>query len=569
MINKAITWDALVRSRLGALLLSAILLLALAPNLTLGRPSHSGGTTRVIVGASPGSQLAAERSVRLLGGRVLQSLDLIDGFTSELPAQAQVQVRSLPFIRFVSPDRAVSFHSVVDGYDAAADTYSIFNSTRLMGAQGMWSTGLTGRGVDVALIDTGVTPVRGLDAPGKIVNGPDISFDSPAAALRHLDSYGHGTFMAGLIAGHDAGVNPATALSDANYLGVAPDARIINIKVGATNGAVDVSQIIVAINWVAQYQHDNGLNIRVLNLSLGTTSDQPYTLDPLAYAAERAWQSGLVVVAAAGNGGNSLNRVSNPASDPYVIAVGADDTTGGLNLASHFTPSYAVYQDGSRFPDLVAPANHIQGLRVPGSFIDVNYPGGRINPRYFRGSGTSQAAALTSGAAALILQSNPRLTPDQVKSLLTTKAVRLPNGHPTSQGSGLVQVRPGIAVGWPQSFPTATGTGTLERSRGIVHVSLSDVTLDGERDIFGRAWDPIASGRAMLAGGSWSDGAWAGGTWSGATWSGGTWSGGTWSGGTWSGGTWSGGTWSGGTWSGGTWSGASLPGADSGDGDWS
>jgi serine protease AprX len=361
--------------------------------------------------------------------------------------------------------------------------------------------------------------------------------------------------MAGLIAGHDAGVNPVTG-PDTAYMGVAPDARIVNVKVGATNGAVDVSQIIVAINWVASHQRDEGLNIRVLNLSLGLESEQPYMLDPLAYAAERAWMSGLVVVAAAGH----RESLSSPAIDPYLIAVGADDTTGGFNLAAHFTPSFGLYNEGPRFPDLVAPASHIQGLRVPGSYIDVNYPGGRLGARYFRGSGTSQSAAMTSGAAALLLQANSGLTPDQVKALLTAGAVRLPNAHVPSQGRGLLQLGLGLQPVAAQSYPAASGTGTLEGARGGTHVSLSGVRLDGEREVFGHSWDAGASGRAMLAGGTWSDGAWEGGTWSGGTWSGGTWSAGTWSGGTWSGGTWSDGTWSDGTWSGGTWSGGTWSG---------
>jgi serine protease AprX len=527
-------------------------LVLLVPNAAPAGRAHAG-TGRVIVAATPGSQRAAEAAAQALGGQVLLGLDLIDGFTANLSADAQSRLRALPFIRSVTPDRAVTFHS--EGYEPAADPYSAYNSNRLLGATALWAAGVTGRGVDVALIDTGVTPVKGLDSPGKIVNGPDISFDSPAASLRNLDSFGHGTFMAGLIAGHDSGVDPVTA-PDSAYMGVAPNARVVNVKVGATDGAVDVSQIIVAINWVAEHQHDEGLNIRVLNLSLGTESEQSYTLDPLAYAAERAWMSGIVVVAAAGHN----ERVSNPANDPYLIAVGGADTAAGLNLLATTIPSFAVYHEGSRFPDLVAPASHIQGLRVPGSYVDLNFPGGRINGRYFRGSGTSQAAAMTSGAAALLLQANPSLSPDQVKAVLTASAVRLPNALSQSQGSGLLQVRLGTPLGAAQSYRPAGGSGSLEAARGGTHVYLNSVRLDGERDIFWRPWDPVASGRAMLAGGTWSNGSWLGGTWSGATWAGGTWSGGTWSGGTWSGGTWSGGTWSGGTWSGGTWSGGTWSG---------
>src|SRR5205814_7879175 len=106
-----------------------------------------------------------------------------------------------------------------------------------------------------ALIDSGISPVAGLTAPGKVVNGPDLSFDSQAPNLRYLDGFGHGTHMAGLIAGHDTGTS---ALPDnSHFTGVAPDARILNVKVGASDGAVDVSQVIAAIDWVVQHRFDN------------------------------------------------------------------------------------------------------------------------------------------------------------------------------------------------------------------------------------------------------------------------------------------------------------------------
>src|SRR6185312_984838 len=134
----------------------------------------------------------------------------------------------------------------------------------------------------------------------------------------------HGTFMAGLIAGNDG--------QPGGYRGVAPDARIVSLKVGVADGGVDVSQVIAAIDWVVQHRNDNGMNIRVINLSYGTNSTQAYAVDPLAYAVEQAWKAGIVVVAAAGNTGYQTGAgapgVANPALNPFVIAVGGVDTMG-------------------------------------------------------------------------------------------------------------------------------------------------------------------------------------------------------------------------------------------------
>src|SRR5204863_3544205 len=145
-----------------------------------------------------------------------------------------------------------------------ADGYSMSTITQLAGARDWWNAGYTGTGVDVALIDSGVAPVEGLTDAGKIVNGPDLSLESQAPNLRYLDTYGHGTFMAGLIAGRsDAAVPGAYAGDAADYLGMAPDARIVSIKVAESHGNTDVSQVLAAIDWVVQHRNDNGLNIRV------------------------------------------------------------------------------------------------------------------------------------------------------------------------------------------------------------------------------------------------------------------------------------------------------------------
>src|ERR1041385_4174352 len=304
-------------------------------------------------------------------------------------------------------------------YDPASDPYSMQNIMAGDGTQDWWNAGYTGKGVGVAVIDTGVSPVQGLNSPGKVVNGPDLSLESQSSGFQYLDTNGHGTFMAGLIAGNDG--------QPGGYRGVAPDARIVSLKVGGADGGGAVSQGIAAIDWVVQHRNDNGMNIRVINLSYGTNSTQPYGIDPLAYAVEQAWKAGIVVVTAAGNtgyqSGASAQGLADPAYDPNIIAVGAADTNGSAtpwddDVAS-FSASAASCSTACRAPDVIAPGTHMQGLRVPGSYIDQNNPDGVLSDQYFRGSGTSEATAFVSGAVADLLQRYPQLTPDQVKAMLT------------------------------------------------------------------------------------------------------------------------------------------------------
>jgi Subtilase family len=340
---------------------------------------------------------------------------------------------------------AANAASGATGYAPATDPFSMANLTAQMGVAQWWDAGYTGQGVDVALIDTGVSPVPGLDGPGKVVYGPDLSLESQAPNLTNLDTNGHGTFMAGLIAGNDSTLTaPYSAAPASAYRGIAPDARIISLKVASADGGVDVSQVIAAIDWVVQHAHDPGFNIRVINLSYGTESTQPYAVDPLAYAVEQAWEHGIVVVAAAGNTGSTSQGLADPAYDPYVIAAGSVNTMGTSDIKDDVVATYSATsancRGGCKDPDLVAPGSHIQGLRVPGSYIDLTHPEGIIDGRYFRGSGTSEAAAITSGVVALLLQEYPDLSPDEVKKLLTDSAQKVPGSDPHTQGHGEINL---------------------------------------------------------------------------------------------------------------------------------
>jgi serine protease AprX len=454
--------------------------------------------------------------------------------------------------------------TVAAAYDPATDMDSMYRTTQYLGARAWWAAGYTGAGVDVALIDTGVSPVEGLATAGKIVNGPDLSLESQNPDFRYLDTNGHGTFMAGLIAGDSA-----------DYKGVAPDARIVSLKVGTADGGTDVSQVIAAIDWVVQHKTDNGMNIRVLNLSYGTDSTQAYTVDPLAYAVEQAWEAGIFVVVATGNEGYVAHNgsLTNPAYDPTVFAVGASDSMGTSTLLDDAVASFSSTGSPGRYVDVVAPGAHLQGLRVPSSYIDATHPGGRIDSRYFRGSGTSQAAAIVSGAAALALQRYPNMEPLTLKYLLRS-STRVLGGFPQSaQGQGeldlakMLTTAPFIKRG---SLPRAsTGSGSLELARGSEHLTDDGVVLSGERDIFGHEFDSAAMAALEAAGTSWSGGTWNGNSWNGNSWSGNSWSGNSWSGNSWSGNTWSGNSWSGNSWSGNSWSGNSWSGNTWSSGGWS
>jgi hypothetical protein len=184
--------------------------------------------------------------------------------------------------------------------------------------------------------------------------------------------------------------------------------------------------------------------------------------------------------------------------------------------------------------------------------------------KFFRGSGTSQAAAITSGAAALLLQQRPSLTPDQVKALLTDTARVLPVADSQAQGAGLINVKAAGAAATPldvQSWPLAGGLGTLDGARGAAKLVLNGVTLSGQKDIFGKTYNASTRTAQELTGSSWADGTWNGSSWAGSSWAGSSWAGATWAGATWAGATWAGSSWATGVWDGSSWAGSSWAGS--------
>jgi subtilisin family serine protease len=343
-------------------------------------------------------------------------------------------------------------------------------------------------------------------------------------------------------------------------MGSAPGARILALKVLDKNGEGNYADAIEAIQWAIE--HKDKHNIRVMNVSLYALPTCPYWADPLDRAVEAAWQAGITVVVAAGNGGPDAMTVAVPGNDPYVITVGALDgkETAGYLADDTLTEYSAAGPTFDLFvkPDVVAPGHQMVSFLAPGSKFAKERPDRKRRENWFVMNGTSTATPLVSGIAALILEQHPNLTPDEVKyRLMAAGATALdpeteePVYSIWQQGAGRV---------WAPTAVFGDLTGAANHGLDI------DRDLAGEEHYQGwTMWDEETQSFYIEGSGYMT---WSGGymTWSGGymTWSGGymTWSGGymTWSGGymTWSGGymTWSGSweTWSGGfmTWSGGT-----------------
>jgi serine protease AprX len=532
-----------------------------------GSLGQNAGTApvAVIIRGVAGSMADVERQVKSVGGTVDLELGIINGVKATVPLSGLSTLANSPLIWSITPDAPVHLNAVDPslGYDTSDDGAPNLVA-KTVGADTAWTSGYTGAGVDVAIIDTGVAPLP--EFRGRLVYGPDLSPESQVDALRNMDAYGHGTFLAGLIGGRDSRLADGARPSAAYYSGIAPGSRLVSVKVATHNGATDVSQVLAAIDWVVQHRRSGDLNIRVLNLSFGTDGIQDYRIDPLTYAAEVAWRAGIVVVAAGGNEGFGNSRLNNPAYDPFVIAVGADDPRGTAGSGNDQVPDFSARGD-KRGVDFVAPGRSVVSLRVRGSYIDENNPQGVVSDRFFRGSGTSQAAAVVSGAVALLLQQRPELTPDQVKYILRESTAPLPAETSVAKGRGLLSVSRALAYPTPtgtahiQTWEPATGTGSLQESRGTLKLTDGTEVLKGEQDIFGHTFDSEAWAELAALGSSWTGGEWNGSSWTGSSWTGSSWTGSSWTGSSWTGSSWTGSSWTGSSWTGSSWTGSSWTGS--------
>jgi serine protease AprX len=515
----------------------------LDPSLWRAAHDHSSATIPVIVRESDPHSEAAEALVRGLGGTVTYELPMIGSFSAKVPGHALPALTASPAVLTVSGDGKVRATGVdmsqYDGYSPNNIWDDVLQLPRL-GDQ------FDGTGVTVAVLDTGV--INSADLGNRVIAKVDFTPDRDG-----IDRYGHGTHMAGIIAGDGT-------MSAGQYMGVAPGANIVSVKIAGANGATDVSAVIAGIQWVVA--HKAQYNIRVLNISFGTDSKQSYLVDPLDYAVERAWFSGILVVVAAGNRGPDAGTIAKPADDPFVMTIGASvtksSTDRSYDVAAPFS-SRGPTQDGFAKPDLLAPGISIVSIRDPGSTVDQAHPTARVGDNYFKGTGTSQAAAVMSGVAARLFQQSPGLSPNVAKKLLEAAAYKDLNSM-NGAGKGLADGKAAhdlLSLGWTTAanggIAPSNGTGSLELSRGSSHVFIdspsdglgaqdADGVLDpltGEVDALGNDWGKLGWKTLGLVSGQLTNLGWANISWSATAWTNMGWTSDGWSSSDWKGFAWS------------------------------
>lgn len=517
-----------------------------SPTLDPGLSTSGHSMTKVVVSGRPGASSLVHQALLAAGATGLRPLGIVNGWSASVRADRLAAVGRAAGVTAVTADRAV--HLTGNAWDTSLSASPYVWTSQ---AAQVWNNNnVDGSGVSVAVLDTGVAPVQ--DLAGHVMSGPDLSGEG----RNTVDSFGHGTVMAGIIAGNGsaAGASPRT--------GIAPGAQIVSVKVAGANGATDVSTMLAGMSWIGAFK--DVYNIRVLNLSWGVPSTQDPRIDPLNFAVERLWRLGVTVVVAAGNSGPTTGTIMKPGDDPLVVTVGAYDDKADSVPTNDTVPAWSSQgptATGLAKPDLVAPGRTLIATRAPGSTVEAQNPNALIAPAYIKGSGSSEATAVTAGVVALLLQQHPLWTPDQIKYALTSSASRMLGVAATAQGAGRLQAATAMSASVllaPTQTALSTGTGTLAASRGTaVPLTITcdgqSVVLTGETTSWCAPWDSGAWTSGAWTSGAWTSGAWTSGAWTSGAWTSGAWTSTSWSSGAWTSGAWTSGAWTSGAWTSGAW----------------
>jgi serine protease AprX len=522
--------------------LSTALAAALTGMAAAQVPAASASATEKVIVTANGL-LSPVTAILEVGGSVLSSYHLINGVEATVLTAAVPLLSALPGIT-VTPDATVSVQSTVTPADDPPHTPSD-SFLAETGASRLAGTGDTGQGVTVAVLDTGIDRLP--DFAGRLAGGVDLT----GANQPFGDNYGHGTFVAGLIAANGTS-------SGGQYSGEAPGAQLVSIKVAGAAGTTDLATLINGLQWAVDHQALYG--IKVLNLSLGYKPTQSTVLNPLDQAVEAVWDAGITVVASAGNAGPFDGTVLSPGDDPLVITAGSVDDMGTPSVSddqmTDFSSAGPTTPDGYAKPDLVTSGRSVVSLAAPGSAIDGSYPSAQVGAANFVGSGTSFSAAITSGAVALILADDPGLTPDQVKARLLASTQPGPAGNPFVDGHGILDAY--AAATMPAVNLSQSVSGLLPSLLNAV-VSLLP---NGSADTWNPSlWSGVTWPQQPSNGWAWNGDHWNGSDWNGWAWNGWAWNGWAWNDAAWDGGAWNGWAWNGWAWNGSAWNGAAWNGS--------
>ncbi len=391
----------------------------------------------------------------------------------------------------------------------------------VVGAEALWQqTGLDGKGVTVAVVDSGITDHMDLHVNA---NNPNQALGSASRVIENVvfgeyananDEYVHGSHVAGIVAGNGVA-------SGGKYKGIAPGVNLINIRVSNYEGLTYTSDLVDGLQWVLD--NKEAYNIRVLNLSISSTAAESYHYSPLDAAVEILWFNEIVVVVAAGNNGTAdgPSIVYPPANDPFVITVGAVEDQGTSSFEDDFVANFSAYNttpDGFAKPDLVAPGRNLVSLLSSTSSTGyTNHPKHHVGDYYFRMSGTSMAAPVVTGAIALLLQAEPDLTPDQVKYRLLATANQTWRGFdPAKAGAGFVDV-----------YAAVSATTTESANMGLAP---SQMLLTGDDSI---AYDSVNWNSVNWNSVNWNSVNWNSVNWNSVNWNSVNWNSVNWNTSTW------------------------------------
>lgn len=469
----------------------------------------SSGWSSVIVKLHGADAIGQTKQLKALGADIYRHLPVVRSVAVHIPSRNLARLAALPFVERLSTDAPVQ----------KCDQFTIASS----GAATAWQSpyNVSGAGVTVAIVDSGIQPVPDVNSTGLLGTGllstsrilQKVSFVAGDSSTD--DKCGHGTHVAGIVGGNGMASSGLTCFR--TFYGVAPKTNLVNVRVLNGVGEGTVSQVIAGIQWVVS--HKAAYKIRVMNLSMGHPVGESYTTDPLCQAVEQAWKAGIVVVCAAGNSGRIQNTpdpslsnegygtaygtIQSPGNDPYVITVGATKSIDG-NRAHDRIATYSS-RGPSRVdlvlkPDIIAPGNQVISLLANGSYLDAAHSStnqipwsyytlslGGNSTRYFRLSGTSMAAPVVAGAAALMLQANPNLSPDTIKARLMISADKWAdpagNTDPCTYGAGYLNI-PSALNSSVVATQYAMSPSLSEDSAGNVYINM-DGTIWSTRAIWG------------------------------------------------------------------------------------
>ena len=471
------------------------------PSLLSSAQANAAGSFDVIVQGKGGNR-AAKAVADVLGVDKKEYKDFgsIDGVAAQLSGAQLLALASDKHVTAITPDARVRLSAASDAADPKEKWPYVTGVDKYSGAPA----------ATIAIVDSGIDTTRP-EFAGRIlanVNLTTLPGNSPG------DGRGHGTFVAGIAAGKLAGKD-----------GAAPNAKLVSIDVMDDQGMARTSDVIAAADWILAHKTQYG--IKVANFSLHSSVANSFMYDPLDKAVERLWFNGVVVVTAAGNYGY-LDRPSGvpfaPGNDPFVITVGASDTGKSVSTNDDTTAPWSAYGytlDGFAKPDVSAPGRYIVGPVPVGSTLYSERPDHVVGTGYMELSGTSFAAPVVSGIAALILGSNPTLTPDQVKGALLLGAKPLPKAPPLSGGAGEVNAGKSIQLKNP---PAA--------NRALTRFVVSD-PVTGAPVFDAASWASAAKADASWASASWSDASWSSASWASASWASASWAAASWASASW------------------------------------